>query len=96
METKGPGNMQQLDLFTDTRRAAHKKARVRANTLKERCLDVLTLLECTADEVAINIHESILSVRPRISELAQEGLIIDTGLRRTNDSGTLATVWRAK
>lgn len=48
----------------------------------------------TADEVAGELRQSILSVRPRVSELKRGGLLIDTGERRKNESGMTATVWR--
>jgi hypothetical protein len=48
----------------------------------------------TADEVAAELNQSILSVRPRVSELRRSGDLIDTGQRRPNESGLKATVWR--
>lgn len=48
----------------------------------------------TADEVASALCLSVLSVRPRFSELRRLGRIEDTGERRTNASGRSAAVWR--
>ena len=48
----------------------------------------------TADEVAKDLNLSVLSVRPRVSELNRKGSIKQTGARRRNDSGMTATVWR--
>jgi hypothetical protein len=48
----------------------------------------------TADEVAKDINLSVLSVRPRVSELNRTGKIEQTGARRKNGSGMSATVWR--
>jgi predicted ArsR family transcriptional regulator len=48
----------------------------------------------TADEVARDLKLSILSVRPRVSELKRLGEIKKTGARRKNQSGMTATVWR--
>lgn len=48
----------------------------------------------TADEVAGKLGLSILSVRPRFSELAASGRLIDTGDRRSNSSGKMAKVWK--
>jgi hypothetical protein len=48
----------------------------------------------TADEVAEAMDLSILSVRPRVSELHRAGSLADTGARRKNASGMTATVWR--
>jgi hypothetical protein len=47
----------------------------------------------TADEVATKINRSILSVRPRVSELHRQGEIRQTGARGKNDSGMSASVW---
>lgn len=48
----------------------------------------------TADEVAADLDLSILTVRPRVSELHRSGSLIDSGSRRKNTSGMTATVWR--
>lgn len=48
----------------------------------------------TADEVASALNQSVLSIRPRVSELHRNGEITDTKTRRKNDSGMSATVWR--
>lgn len=48
----------------------------------------------TADEIATEMNLSVLSVRPRVSELHRNGFLEDTGTRRRNDSGMTATVWR--
>ena len=48
----------------------------------------------TADEIATALNLSVLSVRPRVSELRRLGMIEQTGSRRTNESGMTATVWR--
>lgn len=93
---KGPGNMQ-LDLFTDTRRASYEAIKPKANTIKNDCLFAFKRIgSMTADEIASALNKSILTIRPRVAELAKEGLIEDTGIRRENDSGKLATVWKAK
>lgn len=78
-----------------TSKAAAIKMRARAPTLRERCLEVLQHYAFTSDEVAHSLGESILSIRPRISELYRMGLIYDTGTRRSNESDILATVWKA-
>lgn len=49
----------------------------------------------TTDECAEMMGESVLSVRPRFSELHREGAIKKTRARRRNSSGMSATVWRA-
>jgi hypothetical protein len=50
----------------------------------------------TADEVADRLGASILSVRPRMSELHRRGVIEPSGERRLNVSGMFAACWRAK
>jgi len=47
-----------------------------------------------ADEIAGQLNLSVLSVRPRVSELNHNGQIEQTGGRRRNASGMTATVWR--
>lgn len=49
----------------------------------------------TADEAAMHLHESVLSIRPRFSELLNKGEIRDAGCVRQNASGRNATVWVA-
>ena len=46
----------------------------------------------TADEVAARLGISILTVRPRCSELVKMGQLIKTGIRRENQSGMKAHV----
>jgi hypothetical protein len=48
----------------------------------------------TADEIAAALNYSILTIRPRVSELNKQGRIVDSGLRRPNASGRNAIVWR--
>ena len=48
----------------------------------------------TADEIAKDLNLSVLSVRPRVSELNRTGKIKQTGARRKNESGMTARVWR--
>jgi len=61
--------------------------------------EVLAYLEdhpegATADEIAYELKYSILTVRPRVSELRKMGLITDTEKRRPNTSGRNAIVWK--
>lgn len=50
----------------------------------------------TADEAAQAIGQTVLSVRPRVAELAALGEIIDTGRTRPNLSGRNAKIWKSK
>lgn len=55
----------------------------------------LTGAELTADECAEALGVTVLAARPRLSELVKRGLLVDTGTRRRNASGKLATCWRS-
>lgn len=48
----------------------------------------------TSDECAQKVGSTALAVRPRLSELLRDGEIEDAGIRRKNESGRNATVWR--
>jgi len=82
---------------TDTSAAAAAALREDdcAGRLRGLALDYLRLHPdgLTADECAAGVLESILAIRPRFTELRARGLIVDSGLRRKNDSGRLAIVW---
>lgn len=68
-----------------------------AATLRDLCLKMIRRYgDLTADEAAGFCNQSILSIRPRFSELKALNLIEDSGLRRTNASGRSAVVWRVK
>jgi predicted ArsR family transcriptional regulator len=58
---------------------------------------VLTAFEkskgMTADECAGRLGLSILTVRPRVTELSRLGKLRDSGARRANGSGKKAIVW---
>ena len=78
-------------------REAAERIDTKAQSLKRRILGFMKL-NCqgyTADEIAGYFKESVLSIRPRFSELLAENLIFDTGQRRFNASGVKASVWRA-
>ena len=67
----------------------------KAGILRERVMEVVAKADSTADECAEAIGESVLSVRPRLSELRALGKIGPTNKRRKNDSGHSAVVWSA-
>jgi len=83
---------------TDTSFDAAKSMQSRAETLRQLALDKIekSLTGLTADRCADILNESILSIRPRLSELRRLGLIMDSGRRGTNTSGKKAVVWVAK
>lgn len=78
-----------------TSSAAAIKTKPRAATLRDQALSILKRngRGMTADEIASCMGESILSIRPRISELYSMGLVRRTGERRTNTSGQQAHVF---
>ena len=86
-----------------TSEQAARSMRSRAQGLRDRALAEIARAAGTSDEIAARLGESILSVRPRVAELAKDdpargivALIEPTGVRRPNASGTMATVWRVK
>lgn len=82
----------------DTTREAATQAGTYAKRLQALCLSVLRRAGAnglTADECAIALGKSVLSIRPRFSELKILGLVIDSGRRRSNASGRRAAVWLA-
>lgn len=65
-------------------------------TLREQVLDMIKATgPMTPDECAGKMGKTVLSIRPRFSELALNGLIIETGERRSNSSGLKANVYKA-
>lgn len=82
---------------TDTSIEAAEHVVSRVATLRGAVLDVFgDFGQLTADEVASILEESILSIRPRVTELNRMGAISDTGQRRKNASGRNAIVWTVK
>ncbi len=81
---------------TDTSRAAAGSMEDCAATLRGQCLAALETRNLTADEIAAAINETVLAIRPRVTELRMQGLVFDSGLRRPNESGRKAIVWTRK
>lgn len=79
---------------TATAKDAAEAMKPRAALLREQVYEILRRCPCTADEVAATLKESVLSIRPRLSELNAAKRIVDTGHRRKNKSGRTAAVWR--
>ena len=67
-----------------------------AQALRAACLELVKAEDLTADEAADRLHRSVLSIRPRFSELVMRRLIRDSGERRRNASGKAAIVWTTK
>lgn len=88
-----------------TSRAGAAHIKPKAPTLRDRVLAILRKAEeaqpsvakgYTTDECARILNVSILSCRPRLSELVRLGLVFDSGLTRRNISGVSAVVWRVR
>jgi predicted ArsR family transcriptional regulator len=78
----------------DTSCAAADATARTAPVLRQMALDVLERSNgLTADEVAGKLGMSILSIRPRITELSRLNKVRDSGKRRRNASGRQAIVW---
>ena len=67
-----------------------------ADSLRTKVFELLQHEPLTADECAARLNESILSIRPRLSELNTAGRICKTDARRRNASGLYAHVWTVK
>lgn len=78
----------------DTSRQAAEQISVVVTGLQSKVLEFIRSGPASADELASYIEISILSARPRCSELAKMGLIEDSGERRANESGKMAIVWK--
>lgn len=66
-----------------------------AGTLRDQVREVIagSPAGITADDVAHKLNRSILSVRPRVSELRRLGEIRHSGSRGKNKSGMSASLW---
>jgi predicted ArsR family transcriptional regulator len=80
----------------NTRKEAHEEAGKRKKYVRTRVLGALSDAALTADEIAQQINESVLTVRPCVTELGNEGVLIKTALRRQNKSGRKAIVWMTR
>jgi hypothetical protein len=97
----GPGYPQTPGFKRDgTSRDAADATKPRAAVVRDRCkAAVRELGPMTADEIAAAIRENILTVRPRVSELAADTPthrpeFVDSGVRRANASRHRAIVWK--
>src|SRR5688572_19770987 len=79
----------------ETSRQSAEKIATHAATVRDK---VATLYKHgyvgTPDKIAAALGISILTVRPRVTELIKRGLLIDTGARQKNESGHSAKVYR--
>jgi hypothetical protein len=93
-----PAAVDDLPLFVpspvDPRREAERRIQPERARLQAAVLEAVQRFgPLTADEIAATVGETVLAIRPRVTELGNAGLLVDTGDRRTNVSGRPATVW---
>lgn len=82
---------------TDTSQQAAEHVQVKVSRLRAMVLTQLRLHgPSTADEIAEYLSLSVLTIRPRVSELKRSGYVHDTGERRANKSGRRAAVMEAR
>ena len=85
------------DAMRDTSIEAFESFQSKAATLRAAVRAAFRIGEpLTADEVADVLGQSVLSIRPRVTELANNDEIEDSGTRRRNASGRNAIVWRER
>lgn len=80
----------------DTSIEAAEKFTPKVGRLQKMTLDAIAArgaFGLTADECAQLIGLDRWSIQPRTSELRRKGLIVDSGLRRKNETGKRAIVW---
>lgn len=79
----------------DTAKAAAEVMRPKAHKWRERVLHAITDTEgLTCDEIALMLGASVLTVRPRVTELARMEKLVDSGRRRPGISGARMIVWK--
>lgn len=81
-----------------TSQEAARKIAVTAGTVRQKVLSFFVACyprAVTADEVASELGLTVLTTRPRVSELHAAGLIEQVPERRPNESGMTAACWRA-
>lgn len=80
-----------------TSKEAATKVASRSRKLREKTLDAIKRKHsygATPEEVSEILNESILSIRPRFTELKIMNFIYDSGLRRKNSFNSNTKVWR--
>lgn len=77
----------------DTSKAAAES--IRPAALRTQVLDLIreSVFGSSPDRAARELNVSILSIRPRFSELAAKGLIIDSGRRDMTESRKTSIIW---
>lgn len=66
----------------------------RNGTVRNAILGLMqTGVKLNADEIAGALDLSVLSVRPRVTELGNQGFLTHTGTTKANRRGNLMIVW---
>jgi hypothetical protein len=80
----------------DTERIAAEMVRPRTGTLRAKALVTIAAAGengLTHGELAETTGERHYSIAPRVTELVDQGWIVDSGRRRPTDTGSPAIVW---
>lgn len=83
----------------DTSKKAAADVSEKAKTIRQKVLSVFEWagdVGLTADQAATQIARHYGSVRPRVTELINEGRLEDTGRRAKGQFGKMQIVWRIK
>ena len=79
----------------DTSLQAAREAVAFAPNLREKCLIYLDKIgPANADEIADFLGVHFMSIRPRLTELANQDLIVDPGERHKSALGNNQVVWK--
>jgi len=98
-----------MDLFSYPRTAGYQKTdtskdaakdieKNKAQSLRNRVKELVIQFPkgLTNEEIAAFLKEDLGNIRPRSTELQQQGILYDTGERRKNKNNKNVIVWRAK
>lgn len=78
----------------ETSQAAAEAIAPQAKTLRARILDELKKAPGTPEQLAHRLKAPLMNVRPRCSELAKQGLIVDSNARGSAMGGRKAIIWK--
>lgn len=80
----------------ETSRAAADDIAPKAISIRQRVFEALKLQPMSPEQICEHIGEPIWNVRPRLSEIAAQGLIEDSGKRHLSASSKAVIIWRIK
>lgn len=81
----------------ETSRQAAQDIKPKASILRQKVLELIrdSVFGISPDKAAAQLGESILSIRPRFSELKAKGLIVDSGRRDLTEFHKASIIWVA-